>query len=87
MTSFIDHDKFFDYHGLTLSFLWIFACSFGILLKRFNLYLHAASFFIIDVLTVYFITGAWVRVYPHIDTFDQWSTLKKGHIVGGNFDK
>lgn len=66
---FFHSEKFFEYHGLGLSFLWIFACTFGIVLKRVNLYLHALTFFLVDVLTLYFITGAWVRVYPHIDKF------------------
>ena len=76
---------FFEYHGFVLTACWIIACSVAIFMKRINVYIHAMLFFFIDVTSLYFITGAWLRVYPHIDTFNEWSLIKKGHIIGGNF--
>lgn len=83
VTQFISSDKFFEYHGLTLTIVWTIACTVAIAAKKLSAQIHGSIFFMIDVTTLYFITGAWVRVYPHIDNFSEWPLLKQLHILGG----
>ena len=84
--TFIRGDEFFHYHGLVLGLLWMFGIIIGILVRKTSRVLHALSFIIIDYVTLFFLLGAIIRVYPHIEHFPEWSLIKQGHIVGGKSD-
>lgn len=79
----ITSENFFDYHGLVLSLVWFVACLAAILARRVSPALHGVMFFILDVTTLFFTAGAWIRIYPHLATYQTWSTLKLLHILGG----
>ena len=81
--SFYQNPKFFVYHGFALTFLWIVGVTLGIFFKKINGYLHGATMFIIDVLTIFFIVGAMVNMFPYFNEFWQWSLFQKIHILGG----
>lgn len=80
---FIRHKDFFYYHGVVLTFLWFVLSTIGILLRKVSKQLHALAFFVVDVVTAFFIIGAIIRVYPYLSRFDSWSFVKKCHIIGG----
>lgn len=81
--SFFLQDDFFHYHGLYLGLIWMFGIIIGILIRKVSRFLHAIAFFFIDVVTIFFIVGAIIRLYPRIDQFWEWSLIKQGHTVGG----
>lgn len=85
ITEFINHKDFFYYHGVVLAFAWFIAATIGILLRKVSKQLHALCFFLIDVVTAFFIIAAIVRVYPHLHKFEAWSLVKKCHIIGGKY--
>ena len=55
----------------------------AILFRSLSRTLHGLAFFAIDVTTAFFIIGAFLRVYGHIDQWNQWPFLKQAHIAGG----
>lgn len=82
--TFIRGDQFFEWHGIVLSSCWLIGSVIAILARRVSVQLHAILFFLIDAATAFFIVGAMLRVYPHIQAnFDKWDLLKKGHFIGG----
>jgi hypothetical protein len=83
INTFIFSQDFFWWHGVVLAFLWFFAALIAILLRKVAIILHATAFFIIDVITAFFLVGAMMRVYPHLENFGTWSLIKQGHIIGG----
>ncbi len=85
VNSFIRGDQFFEWHGIVLSSCWLLGSVIAILARRVSVQLHAILFFLIDAATAFFIVGAMLRVYPHIQTnFDKWDIVKKSHFIGGN---
>ena len=83
-SAFIASPDFFYYHGLVLAILWFFVVNVAILMRSLSRTLHGLCFFAIDVTTAFFIIGALIRVWHHIDKFAEWSIIKQGHIMGGN---
>lgn len=69
ITGFIYHKEFFYYHGAVLAFAWFIASTIAILLRRVSKQLHALCFFIIDVITAFFLIGAMMRVFPYLSKF------------------
>ena len=69
ITEFIHHKEFFYYHGAVLAFAWFIGATIAILLRRVSKQLHALCFFIIDVVTAFFLIGAIIRVYPYLSKF------------------
>ena len=83
-STFIASPNFFYYHGLVLATLWFFAVNLAILMRSLSRTLHGLCFFAIDVTTAFFIIGALLRVWHHIDKFTEWSLIKQGHVIGGS---
>lgn len=84
LESFIRSENFFYYHGVVLNSLWIIGATIAILLRKVSKQLHALAFFLIDFITIFFIVGGLIRVYPYLGNFSQWSLIKQGHIAGGS---
>lgn len=61
---FIASDQFFEWHGVGLASLWFVGAIIAILARRLSLNLHALCFFLVDAFTMFFLAGAWIRVYP-----------------------
>jgi len=83
LKDFIAGDSFFYYHGIVLALNWFIFSLIAILLRKTSITLHALAFNLIDISTGFFVVGALLRVYPHIDAWDSWSLLFKGHFIGG----
>ena len=87
VNTFIRGDQFFEWHGIVLSSCWLIGSVIAILARRVSVQLHAILFFLIDVATAFFIIGAMIRVYPHMQAnFDKWDIVKKSHFIGGNLN-
>ena len=82
--NFVTSDQFWYYHGFVLTTLWVVVATMGIILKRYNTVLHVLSFAIVDFTTLFFAGAAFYNVYPYFQYFNEWPTIKKGHIIGGN---
>ena len=83
IVQFVQRPDFFWYHGYGLTTLWVVACTLAILAKRINLYLHAALFFIVDVLTIFLVGGAFYRYIGRFGQWQEWTLVKQLHIFGG----
>ncbi len=77
-------EDFFFYHGVFLSITWIFLCTAAMMLKKLNVIYHAIGFIIVDIVTAYFVIGAWVNVLTHIGSISSWRFIVVLHILFGN---
>lgn len=77
-----DQDFFFN-HGLFLSITWIFLCTAAMLLKKVNVVYHAIGFIVVDIMTAYFVIGAWVNIWPDIGSLFSWRFIVVMHIICG----
>lgn len=58
----------------------------AILAKRFNTNIHVFLFISINLTTIFFAGAAIYRVSANIGNFMNWPLLKKGHVLGGNYN-
>lgn len=85
VNTFIRGDQFFEWHGIVLASCWLVGAVIAILARKVSVQLHAILFFLIDAATAFFIVGAMIRVYPHMqERFNEWDIVKKSHFIGGN---
>lgn len=85
---FFNSSEFWEVHGTVLTINWFVVAFIAILIKRkfkggFSLFIHTLLFILCNVSTLFVNFGAAYKVYPHLNTFAEWSLLKKGHIVTG----
>ena len=83
-----DSSEFWELHGTVLTVNWFVVAFVAILIKKkfqggLSNFIHMLLFILCNVSTLFVNFGAIYKVYPHLNTFAEWSILKKVHTGTG----